>query len=100
MVNLQIGYANPDSGREASLLFNRFGERISNVGTYGAPDIYEQPFNQLDFVYAQHLPWAGFGVKARLRNLLDPKVEYTQGNGVTREYRRGRELLLTLDWKF
>lgn len=100
VVNLQIGYANPDTGRETSLLFNRFGERISNVGTYGAPDIYEEPFNQLDFVYAQHLPWAGLGFKARLKNLLDPKVEYSQGNGVTREYRRGREVLLTLDWRF
>lgn len=99
VVNLQLGYSNPDSGREWSVLYNRSGERISNVGVNGAPDIYEQPFNQLDLVYSQQLPWENLAIKARLRNLLDPKVEYTQGSGTTREYRRGRELLLTLDWK-
>ena len=98
--NLQVGYINPDSGRESSLVYNRFGSRISNVGIRGAPDIYEQAFNQLDFVYKQSLPWQGWVLKARARNLLDPKVEFTQGAGTTREYRKGRELQLGVEWKF
>ncbi len=100
VTNLQIGYVNPDSGREASLVYNRFGSRISNVGIRGAPDIYEQAFNQLDFVYKHALPWQGWVLKARARNLLDPKVEFTQGAGTTREYRKGRELQLGVEWKF
>ena len=100
VVNLQLGYINPDSGREASLVYNRFGRRISNVGVNGAPDIYEEPFNQLDFVYKQSLPWSGWTFKARAKNLLDPRVEFTQGNGITREYSKGRELNLSLEWKF
>ena len=100
VTNVQIGYINPDSGRESTLSFNRFGGRISNVGVRGAPDIYEEAFNQLDFVYRQNLPWSGWTVKARARNLLDPKVQFTQGSGVTREYRKGRELQLGVEWKF
>ena len=100
VTNLQIGYVNPDSGRETSLVFNRSGGRISNVGVRGAPDIYEEAFNQLDFVYKQGLPWQGWVLKARARNLLDPMVKFTQGSGVTREYRKGRELQLGVEWKF
>ncbi len=100
VTNVQIGYINPDNGRESTLSYNRFGGRISNVGVRGAPDIYEEAFNQLDFVYRQNLPWSGWTIKARARNLLDPKVEFTQGSGVTREYRKGRELQLGVEWKF
>lgn len=100
VVNAQLGYINPESGRELSVVYNRFGRRISNVGTNGAPDIYEEPFDQLDFVYKQSLPWAGWTLKARAKNLLDPNVEFTQGDGITREYRKGRELNLAIEWKW
>ncbi|MEZ5467380.1 MAG: TonB-dependent receptor [Lysobacterales bacterium] len=100
VANFQLGYINPESGRETSLVYNRFGRRISNVGTFGAPDIYEEPFNQLDLVYKQSLPWSGWTLKARAKNLLDPTVEFTQGDGITREYRKGRELNLAIEWKW
>ena len=35
----------------------------------------------------------------RLRNLLDPKVRYTQGGLSTREYRKGREIAVSLEWQ-
>ncbi len=98
LVNLQLGYQSPAGDREATLLFNRFGRRISQVGTSGAPDIYEESVNQLDFVYSHNFApdWAW---KLRLRNLLDPNVEYSQGGLVTREFKRGREVLVTLEWR-
>jgi hypothetical protein len=33
-----------------------------------------------------------------MRNLLDPTVEFTVGDEIRREYRRGREVLFTLEW--
>lgn len=96
--NLQLGYLNPDSGREYSLLLNRFGARIAQVGVDGAPDIYEQPVNQLDAVFQQNF-MDNWSLKLRLRNLLDPQVRFDQGGSATRSYRRGREILLTLEWK-
>lgn len=98
VMNLQLGYANPDSPLEATLLFNRAGRRISEVGVQGQPDIYEEAFDALDFQFRQRFSddwrWT-----LRLRNLLDPKVSYTQGGLPTREYHKGREFLFSLEWR-
>ncbi|MBK7143701.1 MAG: TonB-dependent receptor [Xanthomonadales bacterium] len=98
VANLQLGYRRPDNALEATLLYNVFGKRISQVGVFGAPDIYEQDFHSLDFSLRKQFDpeWT---LKLRLRNLLDPKVEFTQGEEVTRQFRRGRELGLTLEWR-
>ncbi len=98
VLNFQLGWLDPKDRFEASLSFNRFGERISQVGVFGAPDIYEQPFNQLDavFKYSWKNSWS---LRARLKNLLDSEVLFTQGGLSTREFKRGRELSLTLEYK-
>ena len=98
VANLQLGYRTADNDLEGTLLYNVFGKRISQVGVFGAPDIYEQDFHALDFNLRKQIDeeWT---FKLRLRNLLDPKVEFTQGNEITREFRRGRELGLTLEWR-
>lgn len=95
--NLQFGYISKDRSKEATLLFNRAGERIAQVGVQTQPDIYEQPFNQLDFTYRQKL-WQDWTLRVRARNLLDPNVEFTQGGFTTREYKVGRELSFSLEW--
>jgi hypothetical protein len=95
--NFQLGWQPEDGKREATLLYNVSGARISQVGTNGRADIYEEPFRQLDFVYGQSLGH-GFKVKLRLRNLLDPASRFTQGNQVTREFRKGREAVLSIEW--
>lgn len=98
VANLQLGYRKPDNNLEATLLYNVFGKRISQVGVFGAPDIYEQDFHSLDFNLRKQFD-AEWTLKLRLRNLLDPKVEFTQGDEITRAFRRGRELGLTLEWR-
>jgi hypothetical protein len=99
VVNFQFGYYNPDSSTEWTLLYNEFGERITQAGVLGQPDIYEQPFPQLDFVYKRRFveDWR-FALK--LKNLLDPDVEYTQGQETTRIFKLGREVSLELEWAF
>ena len=99
VVNFQIGYKNPDSPTEWTLLYNEFGERISQAGVLGQPDIYEQPFPQLDFVYKRRFA-ADWQFTLKLKNLLDPNVEFTQGKEITRFYERGREVSLALQWTF
>ena len=61
--NASISYQHPEGRTEATLLFNVFGERISRVGVNGLPDVYEQPFNQLDFTLAHQLPWDGWRMR-------------------------------------
>ncbi|MGK2927556.1 MAG: TonB-dependent receptor domain-containing protein [Lysobacterales bacterium] len=99
VVNFQFGYYNPDSPTEWSLLYNEFGERISQAGVLGAPDIYEQPFPQLDFVYKRRFA-EDWRFVMKLKNLLDPEVEYTQGQETTRTYKLGREASVELQWAF
>lgn len=99
VVNFQIGYKNPDSPTEWTLLYNEFGERIAQAGVLGQPDIYEQPFPQLDLVYKRRLA-EDWQFTLKLKNLLDPNVEFTQGEEITRFYERGREVSLALLWTF
>ncbi len=98
VMNFQLGYQDPGGKQEWTLLANRFGRRISQVGVNLAPDIYEEPVTQLDFVYARKL-WDVWTLKVRLRNLLDPEVLFTQGSENTREYTKGRELTVTMEWR-
>ena len=99
VVNFQLGYFRPGSPSEWSLLYNEFGERISQAGVLGAPDIYEQPFPQLDFVYKRRFA-EDWRFVLKLKNLLDPDIEFTQGQETTRLFKLGRELNLELQWTF
>lgn len=99
VVNFQFGYYNPDSPSEWTLLYNEFGARISQAGVLGQPDIYEQPFPQLDFVYKRRFA-ADWRFTLKLKNLLDPDVEFTQGQETTRIFQLGREVSLELQWTF
>jgi hypothetical protein len=82
------------------VLYNVFGERIARVGVSGLPDVYDEPLGQLDFTFSQALPAEAWRIKLRLRNLLDPTVRQTQGGAPTREFRRGREAQLSVEWRF
>lgn len=99
VANLQVGYRGPDGVTDWTLLYNVFGERIARAGVAGQPDVYEQPFPQLDFVYQRR-----FGkhasIKLELGNLLDPEVEFTQGDKVTRSYHKGRTVEIGFKWRF
>jgi outer membrane receptor protein involved in Fe transport len=76
-------------GFTARLLLNYVGDRISDVGSNGAPDIVEQGREAVDLVFVQR-----FGQKFNLRvsfeNLTDPDFEYTQGDRRQRTYQMGR----------
>lgn len=97
VVNLQLGYSSPSGTHETALSFNVSGERIVQVGIDTQPDVYEQPAPSLDFNWKwQFAPeWS---TRLRLRNLLDPAVEYRQGDINIREFKRGREINLSLEW--
>jgi hypothetical protein len=94
-VNTQLIYDNVDFGFTGSVLFNVFGERISEVGVEGAPDIYEQPQPQLDVVLKQRVGDFSFGLK--FQNILNPDVRFTQTlsngvEGVREEFSRGLKI--------
>lgn len=87
--NFQIGYDNPAWKTQATLLYNISSKRIMAAGVLGAPDKYEQPVHQLDFVLSQNL-YKGLSMQASMQNLLDDDIRITQGDEITRQFRRGR----------
>ena len=99
VINLQLGYYNPDSPTEWNLLYNEFGARISQAGVLGAPEIFEQSFPQLDFVYKRRFA-EDWRFVLKLKNLLDPEVEFVQGQETTRAFKLGREASVELQWSF
>ncbi len=99
VANLSLAWIDPDERFEATLLYNVSGPRISQVGVSGKPDIYEQPFHALDFTFGAALG-DGWKLKAKLKNLLDPDVEFTQGGLSTASWRKGREFGLSFEWTY
>jgi TonB-dependent receptor len=97
--NVQLGYDNVDRGTSIVLLYNVFGERISDVGALGAPDVFEQPYHQLDFVFRQQFEH-GFALGFKARNLLDLPVMFRQGGITVLRYQKGREFSLSLSKTF
>jgi len=98
LFNAQIGYE-PMLGVTATLLYHYFGERISEVGIEGAPDLIEQPFGELNFVYIQELS-DSWKVTAKAKNLMDESSEVTQGGLISTAFTKGREFSLQVDYAF
>lgn len=99
LYNLNLTYSREQTGTTTSLLFNSFGRRISEVGALGAPDIYEEPINQLDFVTNQRLAEHYFA-SLRLRNLLNQERRFTQGDKIATSYKEGVTVILSATWQY
>jgi len=99
VVNVQLGYDNADNGRSVSVLYNRAGERIRSLGVSGQPDVYEQPFDQLDFVWIEEFSY-GLSIKFRVKNILDEEVLWTQDDKPVNQYKIGRDYTFALNWKY
>lgn len=97
VLNLQLGYEN--EGRIVTLLYNSIGERIVSLGTEGDPDIYEQPFHQLDLVYSEELS-ASTMLQFKIQNILDDSVDWTQEGYVIRTHKKGMDITAKLEYKF
>lgn len=98
LFNAQIGYE-PFNGTTATLLYHYYGERISEVGIEGAPDLIEQPFGELNAVFIRELG-ENWKVTLKGKNLLNEKTEVTQGGLVTTGFSLGRAISLKLDYRF
>jgi TonB-dependent receptor len=98
LFNAQIGYE-PMSGTTATLLYHYYGERIAEVGIEGAPDLIEQPFGELNFVFIKELA-DNWTTTLKAKNILDERSEITQDGNVTTGYNKGRQLSLQLDYRF
>jgi TonB-dependent receptor len=101
VVNAQLSYDTlvDEDGLSATILYNVSGRRISAVGSNGLPDIYEEPFHQLDFVYTQKLG-DHFRVGAKAKNIFDPRARWTQSGNIQQAERKGRDFSVGLSYNY
>jgi TonB-dependent receptor len=89
VVNTTLAFDQPLWGTSMRLLYNTFGERISELGASGRKDTYEQPFDRIDFVINQSLG-GHWSTKLQAKNLLDSSVEYTLDDKPLKSHKLGR----------
>ena len=101
LLNLDLTYDNVNSNTMASLSYNIFGERLSEVSLGGTPDVYELPRPDLDFVLSQKII-GDFKFKFSAKNMLDSpvkKVHHFKGRDfIYQTYKQGRTLLIGLSY--
>jgi hypothetical protein len=83
-------------GFSGRVLFNYFGDRISDVGSNQAPDILEQGRGTVDLVFSQRV--RGLAVKLNIENLADVRYRFTQGIEDQRLFRIGRTVGLSFSY--
>ncbi len=101
IVNVELAYVDYESGTSAAILYNIFGERLSEVTLGVTPDVYEQPRGMLDFTLSQKIDY-GFGVKFSAKNILNSKIEKTinfnDADYVFHSYTPGRNFSLGVSY--
>ena len=100
VANLGLQFYHPQWGTMFRVLGSYNGARLTEVGAFGLPDIYESASTSLDVVVSQNLgAWArGLELKLAGSNLLDEKREFTQAGLVQRSYAPGRKMSLSLSF--
>lgn len=94
-------WQNPKWGTIARGLINFQGQRISDVGALGIPDVIEDGFAGLDAVFIQPIGFSRrLGLKCTAQNLLDEEVRFLQGGLPQRTYRMGRTFTVSLSYSF
>ena len=89
IINLSIGYEEPNWEISSSVAYNIYGRRLSDVGNHGAPDVYEQPRGQLDISFSRTVA-DSYKFSFSAKNLLDRAVEFKQGDATSVSYKIGR----------
>ena len=98
LFNVQIGYE-PYSGTTATLLYHYFGDRIDSVGIEGAPDLIQEGYGELNFIFIKELN-RNWQVTAKAKNILDVRSEITQGSLLTNGFKLGREASIQVQYRF
>jgi TonB-dependent receptor len=77
MINLGLFYDNYDLGTNVNLTYNRFGERIMEVGTNGYNDIRELPRDFLDFTASKKI-FGKIEIKFSVKDIMNQKQKFVQ----------------------
>lgn len=77
MVNLGLVYNSLNFGTSVSVLYNRFGERIAQVGSLYDADVIEAPRDLIDFTLTQNFA-ARYEIKITAKDILGKEQIFLQ----------------------
>ncbi len=86
LINAGLLFNEPKSNLSFNILYNRIGERISEVGYQGYPDIYEKGRNMLDFQISKKLINNKAELRLNLADVLNEKIYFYQNNNSQKTY--------------
>ncbi|MES2754176.1 MAG: TonB-dependent receptor [Pseudomonadota bacterium] len=98
--NLQVGFEK--TGERWAFLFNYASKRISDVGSFGVPDVIEKPPITLDFVTAKAIDIGGKQIELSFKasNIIGEEFRRTQGGLTYENYPLGRSFSLGAKTRF
>jgi outer membrane receptor protein involved in Fe transport len=95
--NVLAEWKKPRWRSESRLDFNYVGRRVSDVGTFGVPDIYQEPLTMIDFSYRYYVDESGkYSIRFTGENLANNHYHWTQGEFTQRSFRLGRTFTVGL----
>jgi outer membrane receptor protein involved in Fe transport len=93
-------WTRPKLRSNARFYANSVSRRITEVGTFGLPDIYQERNLFLDFVYQLSLTETGrWSIRFNAENLGDNDYRWTQGDFLVRNHRLGRTYSVGLNYR-
>jgi outer membrane receptor protein involved in Fe transport len=101
IANAVLQWTRPKWHSDTKFFANYVSRRVSDVGTFRLPDIYQEGNTFLDFVYQYALGEKGkWGIRFEAENLLDNDYCWTQASFVQRDFRLGRNFQIGLSYSF
>lgn len=100
--NARLGWQRTDIGEMAALNVNYTGERITDIGISGAPDLFEEPPVIVGVTYARDVEIGGglWTLSFEADNLMGEDFLLRQGGLAVEAYRLGRTFSLGASVKF
>lgn len=99
MINLGLLYTGLQRGTSVSLLYNRFGERIAQVGSLYDDDIIEMPRDLVDFTLSQNFG-DRYEFKISAKDILSQKQEFMQADRKVKGNQKGSTYSAGLSVKY
>lgn len=101
IANAVLQWTRPKWRSDAKFYANYVSRRVSDVGTFRVPDIYQEANTFLDFIYQYSVGEKGkWGIRFEAENLADTAYRWTQATFVQRDYQLGRNFQIGFHYSF
>jgi outer membrane receptor protein involved in Fe transport len=109
LINVGVSFTHPATGISSTLLYNRIGKRLSEVGNYSFPDIYENARDVIDFQISKKM-FDKVDIRLNFTDILhqpyifyqntDDNTNYAKSDNIIQKTTVGSSIGLSIAYKF